>query len=81
MRVGWGRSSFFPLASAHLSLPSFSPWRWQPNPVAPSLSHSFSLHCFPLPRRKMGHTQQRAVIANLARLLPDRAQPSPARSH
>lgn len=32
--------------------------RWPQNPGAPSLSCSFSLHCLPLRRRKMGHIQQ-----------------------
>jgi hypothetical protein len=35
----------------------------------------------PFHRRKMGYTQQGPVIATLSPPLPDKAQPSPARSH
>lgn len=59
--------------------------RWRQHPVTTPLPPACPApsHCLSSPprRKENGSGRTRAVIADLALLLPDRAQPSPARSH
>lgn len=80
---------FFPLASAHLSLlQSGLPvegregrGRWQHNPMPTQPAPRLLTPLSSPPQKENGSRSTRAIITNLALLLPDRAQPSPARSH
>lgn len=75
---------FFPSLCPSLPAPVWLPvegregggkWQQNPKPVLQLLTPLFP------PQKEHGSHPTRAFIANLALLLPDRAKPSPTRSH